>query len=235
MSEQNPYDPDTAPEPEFTRVGVVTYSKFESKTFGEGEDAWSKNAWEIRYIQDGREKEQFTSVSVGKKAVASADGETLVDPDTGKETRPYKSTAFMKVMALLKESGFNIASLHPKISAFVGKKVEFKGVPRKDKDGNPKTHEYQGKTYTDYDFFPARVLEDGGEAPAADSELGQRATKVIKEILKEQPEITKVKLLSKVSEKFPGDIQLQGYVLNPENLKSDFWEFDGTTLKAIPF
>lgn len=228
----NPYDPDTAPEPEFTRVGTVTYSKFESKTFGEGSEAWQKNAWEIRYIQEGKEKEQFCSLSTGKKAAASPDGETLVDPDTRKETRPFKTTAFMKAMAALKESGFDVASLHPKISTFVGKKVEFTGVPRKDKDGNVKTHEYNGKSYTDYDFLPTRVLGEG--APAVDPELGKTVEKFVAELLKAGP-LTKVQLLGKVSQKFPGDLNAAGYVLDDENLKAGPWDFDGTTLTAIPF
>jgi hypothetical protein len=232
----NPYDPDTAPEPEFTREGVVTFSKFVTKEFGEGENAWTKNAWEIRYIQEGREKEQFCSLSTGKKAAASADGETLVDPATGKETRPYKTTAFMKAMDLLKESGFDISSLYPKISSFVGSKVEFVGVPRRDKDGNVKQHEYNGQMYTDYDFYPCRVLESGGAAPQpADDELTKKAEKVVRELLKEDAELTRTQLLAKVAAKYPSDIQLQGFVLNPDNLTSDYWEFDGTTLKAIPF
>lgn len=234
-----------------TRQGVITGSKFVTKLLATkagqavidaktGQQSFI-NVWEVRYIQEGRDKEQAEEYSFGKTLVPSADGETLVNP-TGGPVKLNKDSGMAKARNGLKAAGYPIETLHPKISAFIGSKIVFMGEPKKDLEGKAKTHTYQGKTYTDYVFYPAKFLgRVGGVVAGASSGNGATlATKTEAAILAvlagSGGKIDRAGLVTALAKQLSGDAEANQVIAL--TVRSDFhtgrpWAFDGGTLSQL--
>lgn len=232
-----------------TRTGVVTGSKFITKLLvnkaGQpvidvktGQQSYI-NVWEVRYIQEGRDKEQFEEYSFGKTLQPSADGESLVNP-TGGPVKLNKDSGMARARNGLKAAGYPIETLHPKISSFVGAKIVFQGEPKKDAEGKAKTHTYNGKIYTDFAFYPAKFLGRVGVAPsagngsAAGNGLASKTEAAILTVLGANGgKIDRAGLVTALAKQLAGDADANQAIALA--VRADFhtgrpWSFDGSTL-----
>jgi hypothetical protein len=189
-----------------TRTGTVTFSRFVKKTLPNTAPPIEIRAWEIRYSQDGRDKESKEEYGIGKVLEPSADGETLIAPP-GKDAKLNKNAGAVKVRNALKASGFDLALLKDKVSALEGARFIFNGEPKLDKDGKPKTHKYEGKDYQDFVFYPAKFLGFTAAAQAGKAAAGpvkDEAVATVVELLAAGP-LTRAQLISKLSAKTVGN------------------------------
>lgn len=102
--------------------------------------------------------------SAGKQARPSADGELLVN-EKGEPAVIRKTSNLGRAIEGLAAGGFDRALLYPRVSVLVGSKLVLEGVNKVGADGKPKTHEYNGKTYNDLDWFPVEYKGGAGSRP----------------------------------------------------------------------
>lgn len=231
-----------------TRTGVITGSKFITKLLATkagqpvidaktGQQSFM-NVWEVRYIQEGRDKEQFEEYSFGKTLQPSADGESLVNP-TGGPIKLNRDSGMARARNGLKAGGYPIETLHPKISSFVGAKITFTGEAKKDAEGKQKTHTYNGKTYTDYAFYPSKFLGRVGGVTVkagngAANGLADKTQAAVLAILGTNGgKIDRAGLVTALAKQLAGDAEVNQAIALA--VRADFhqgrpWSFDGTSL-----
>lgn len=202
QSDFNPYAADQMPEGGgLTREIIVTSAKYVlyPMKFKDGSPVIDKQTKQPSFfvgaqieairVGDTEGKVEKYEFSAGKKGKPSADGEVLLGED-GKPARIYKTSNWGKAVEKLRAGGLQAEVLYPRLSALTGARLTMAGENKIGADGKPKTHEYNGKTYNDIEWFPEKYNGGAGSraevaaGPSADA-LTQKAEAAVVAILTE--------------------------------------------------
>lgn len=184
-------------------------------------------------------KEEKYEYSSGKKGKPSADGELLLD-EKGAPLMVHKTSNLGKALVRLKDGGFDTRMLYPRVSALVGARVVFEGVQKVDAAGKPKTHVYQDKVYTDFDWYPSEYKGGAGSAAAgspagaAPNALEAKAEAAVVAALTEAGgAMDRKDVIRALGTSLKGDpeaIKVTALVARQDFHEGRPWSFDGTRL-----
>ena len=178
--------------------------------------------------------------SVGKKARPSADGEMLVD-ESGNPAKVYKTSNLGKAINMLRDGGFDVTTLYPRVSVLVGSKLTLVGVNKVGADGKPKTHICEGKTFNDIEWFPERYNGGAGTRAAAGNGVGKAADElvtkaeaaVVAAIAEAGGTIERKDLIRALGTNLKGDadaVRITALVARQDFHAGRPWSFDGSKL-----
>lgn len=178
--------------------------------------------------------------SAGKQARPSADGELLVN-EKGEPAVIRKTSNLGRAIEGLAAGGFDRALLYPRVGVLVGAKLVLEGVNKVGADGKPKTHEYNGKTYNDLDWFPveykggagSRVGGNGAGKTAEDLTAKAEAA-VVAAIVEAGGSIERKDLIRALGTNLKGDadaIKVTTLVARADFHNGRPWVVEGSTLK----
>lgn len=176
--------------------------------------------------------------SGGKKSKPSPDGEMLVNED-GTPAKVYQNSNLGKAINGLRQGGFDPVQLYPRVSALVGARLTLEGVNKVGADGKPKTHVYEGKTYNDIEWFPAKYNghANGAALPSASgngADLSAKAEAAVVDAIKAAGGTLERKdLIRALGTSLKGDadaIKITTLVARQDFHTGRPWAFDGTRL-----
>lgn len=178
--------------------------------------------------------------SAGDNVKPSPDGEMLIDKQ-GNPVAPAKKSNAGKAILALEKGGFNKSQLYPRVSVLTGAEIEFAGEDKLDKDGKPKTHVYEGKTYTDIVWFPVAYNGGAGSRPGNGASNGAGAEEletkaeaaVLAAIAEAGGSIERKDLIRALGTNLKGDadaIKITTLVARQDFHNGRPWAFDGSKL-----
>lgn len=189
-----------------------------------------RNVLAIVGVAEGEERERRETYSAGNlRPTADGEGFLKADGTVGGFHASSEIAAFIRGA-----KGFDFSKLwdpttgRQYFSKLVGAKFEFVGVDRKDKNGNPKKN---SKGYVDQKFYPSQFVGTSAAAPASasSSEVRDRATELVKEILAAADgPLTKIDLVKAINKKYAGESGIHNVVAtiaSSEFLRSGPWTY----------
>jgi hypothetical protein len=169
--------------------------------------------------------------------VPAEGGEQCVHPqDPSKRLHvKCKAAIFLKGLS---EAGFDTATLYPKISALVGQRILFKGVPILNKDGSIKKNK---AGFEQFDYYPIGIEEGGAAAvstqptAAAGNGLAELADETILNVLGETEggKLTRAELVRAVSKALAGQAEankIVALIVRQDYHTDKPWTYTGTEI-----
>lgn len=221
-----------------TEIDALKYGDG-SPVLNDGQPA-VRNVLSIVAIADGDERERRETYSAGS-VIPTADGEGFTKAD-GSPAVFHSST---QIARFIKGAvGFDWGKLWDPATGrqyfrkLVGARFEMKGVEKKDKNGKVKTHDYNGKKYTDYEYYPVRFVGYKAGAPATTkpaSDVLAKGRQVVLDLLaaSDGGKLTQVEVVRGIGAKMNGDpdrVAIVSLVTKPEFHDGAPWKRDGSTL-----